>query len=58
MIRVTAGANNFSERHVLLEIEEEGALYLAEVLRENEPHDGGALAIVEAIDRYFKKSAV
>lgn len=57
MIKVAAGRRRFDEPHVLIEMEEEAAAYLASVLREHESHDGGAIAIAEAIERYLKAAS-
>lgn len=56
MIRVAPGRRRFDEEHVLIEIEEEGAAYIAQVMREHEAHDGGAVAIAEEIERYLGRN--
>jgi hypothetical protein len=57
MIRVAPGRRRYDEPHVLIEIEEEGAAYIAQVMRETQSHDGGALAIAEEIERYLGRVA-
>jgi hypothetical protein len=51
------GRRRFDEPHVLIEIEQEGAEYIANVLREYQAHDGGAIAIAEEIERYLGRVA-
>lgn len=54
MIKVAMGRRRYDEPHVLIEIEQEGAEYIAKVMRDHQAHDGGAQAIAEAIERYTK----
>lgn len=55
MINVRWGESRFDEKHVVIELEQEGAEYLASVLREHEAHDGGAVAIADAIERLVRR---
>lgn len=57
MIRVAPGRRRFDEPHVLIEIEEEGAEYIASVMRQYQSHDGGALAIAQEIERHLKRNS-
>lgn len=55
MIDVRWGQTRHDEKHVVIELELEGAEYLADVLREHGAHDGGAVAIADAIERLVKR---